>query len=76
MKLVIIKPQESTTFDGVNKVTIPGSEGSFTILGGHAPLVSAVKKGVIRFDQQEIAIGGGVLDVKNDVVTILTDQSV
>ena len=74
MKLVIVTPQESSTMDEVDIVTIPGSEGSFTVLRNHAPLVSAIRKGVIRCNQKEIATEGGVVKVENDVITVISEQ--
>ena len=73
MKLVIVTPQGSSTIDDVDKVTIPGSEGIFVALHGHAPLVSVIQ-GVIRCNQQEIAIESGVVEVKDNIITIITER--
>ena len=74
MKLIIITPQESSTFDKVEKVVVPGGKGNFTVLRGHAPLVSTVKKGVIQCDDKEMTVEGGVVVVQKDIITLLTEQ--
>ncbi|MDR2585698.1 MAG: F0F1 ATP synthase subunit epsilon [Prevotellaceae bacterium] len=72
MKLIMITPQECNTINNVDMVTVPGSEGSFTVLRGHASLVSSLHKGVVLYDGQQIAINGGVVEVHNDTITIIT----
>jgi len=74
MKLVLITPLETSTIDNVNIVTLPGSKGRFTVLHQHAPLVSAIRKGVIRYDENTIAIDGGVVEVKDDLIKVITEQ--
>ncbi|MCL2502787.1 MAG: F0F1 ATP synthase subunit epsilon [Bacteroidales bacterium] len=74
MKLIIITPQSNSCFDQVDKVIIPGSKGNFTVLRGHAPLVSTLRKGVIQCNQQEIAVEGGVVAVQKDTVTVFIEQ--
>jgi len=73
MKLVMITPKERTIIDKVDKVTIPGTKGPFMVLRGHAPLVSSMQKGVVKCDRQEIAIEGGIVEVKKEVITIITE---
>jgi len=74
MKVVIITPEYTNSMEEVHKVSLPGSQAPFTVLCGHAPLISALRKGVIGCDQKEIAIEAGVVRVKKDVVTIITDH--
>ena len=74
MKLVIVTPAKSTTIDEVDMVNIPGSEGNFTVLRNHAPLVSATRKGVIRCNEQEIEVEGGIVEVGNNIIRIVTDK--
>ena len=73
MKLVIITPRESSTFNGVSSVTLPGSEGRFTVLRHHAPLIAAIKQGVLHYDRNEIPIHGGVVEVNNNMITVITE---
>ena len=48
MYLEIISP-EATLFAGeVDSVIVPGSAGSFQLLNNHAPIVSSLKKGIVK----------------------------
>ena len=49
LHLIVVSP-ESTLFDGkVEIVTLPGELGSFSILYDHAPLISSLVKGEIKY---------------------------
>jgi F-type H+-transporting ATPase subunit epsilon len=50
MQLEVITP-DSKIFNGeVSAVQFPGIDGSFQILNGHAPIISALKQGKIKVD--------------------------
>ena len=50
MYLEIVSP-EATLFSGeVNSVTVPGENGEFQMLENHAPIVSLLQQGVVKFD--------------------------
>lgn len=50
MYLEIVSP-EATLFSGeVNSVTVPGVNGEFQMLENHAPIVSLLQEGVVKFD--------------------------
>ncbi len=50
MYLEIVSP-EATLFSGeVNSVTVPGINGEFQMLENHAPIVSLLQKGLVKFD--------------------------
>ena len=52
LHLSIVSPEKSI-FDGnVKIVTLPGMIGSFSILPGHAPIVSSLKAGTLRKHRQ------------------------
>ncbi|BEG98456.1 ATP synthase F1 subunit epsilon [Bacteroides sedimenti] len=78
MKVEILSP-ERTLFNGdVDLVTLPGTNGRFTILQDHAPLVSSLRKGVIRIkpfegDEIEIPVNGGFVEVKRNVVSVCVE---
>jgi F-type H+-transporting ATPase subunit epsilon len=75
MTLKIISAQE-VLFEGeASAVTLPGLVGRFTVLKNHAPLISVLVKGNVRYvdeAQQEhtIEIKGGLADVDNNVVSV------
>lgn len=70
--------QDRSLFSGMADMVIaPGSEGEMGILPNHAPLLTNLGYGFLRIrhaGQEEVfAIGGGVMEVRPDVVTVLAD---
>lgn len=51
MLLEVITPDETLFKGNVSHVVLPGLDGSFGILKGHAPLISALAAGVVQVDQ-------------------------
>lgn len=76
MYLEIITPDEKLFEDEVKSVVVPGVDGLLGILDNHAPLISALKKGVIKVTDNASAkhtfeISGGVIEVLNNKVIVL-----
>lgn len=69
-------------YDGeANSVVLPGSEGEFGVLKGHASLVSSLKAGVIDIEMPNskhelIAIDSGYAEVNEFKVTVLAKGAV
>lgn len=67
---------EKILFDGaVNVVQLPGTEGTFSILRQHAPMISSLKQGEIIYqgesgDEQKIKINSGFAEVNKNIVTV------
>jgi F-type H+-transporting ATPase subunit epsilon len=78
MRLEIITPS-STLFAGdVSLVQLPGIDGLFEILKSHAPLVSALKEGRVKVEDEQgqpqfFDIRGGVVEVSHDKVLVLAE---
>ena len=71
---------EGEMFSGrVDSVTAPGDLGEFTVLPSHVRIISSLSAGELRFkhndENQSLAISGGFLEVKNDVVIVLADTA-
>ena len=81
MKLEIITPN-GVIFDGdVTQVNLPGSEGEFGVLAGHATLVSLLDTGVIVYDRADgrevaVAINSGYVKVDEAKTTCIVDGAV
>lgn len=65
----------------VKSVTLPGSEGEFGVLKGHAALVSSLKSGVIDIEKADlnhelIAIDAGHAKVDEDKISVLAKGAV
>lgn len=77
MKLKIITP-EGVLFEGESDaVTFPGMAGSFDVLPHHAPLITALREGVIRYrvegQEQEQPVKGGFVKVENDELSVCVE---
>ena len=77
----LVSPAEKLVSEPAKMATIPGSEGEFGVLPGHASLISSLKPGVVRYttandNDQEIFIAGGFADVTGDNVTILAEEAI
>lgn len=51
MLLEVITPDETLFKGNVSHVVLPGLDGSFGILKGHAPMISALTSGAVKVDQ-------------------------
>jgi len=81
MKLEIVTPEGVIFDDEVKQVTVPGSEGEFGVLAGHAAVVSLLDTGVIvieRKDNREVsvAINGGYVKVDEEKTLCMVDGAV
>ncbi|MEW6718601.1 MAG: F0F1 ATP synthase subunit epsilon [Chloroflexota bacterium] len=75
-----IVSQDRVVFqEDVDIVILPGVQGEMGILPNHAPLLSALKFGIlkVRYKGMErvFTVAGGVVDVQPDVVTVLADAA-
>ena len=46
-KLEIVSPERLLLSETVRSVTVPGTDGYFTVLGDHAPLMTTLKPGMV-----------------------------
>ena len=75
--LTILTPESKAYSGEVEALVAPGLEGSFGVLPRHAPMVCALRAGIVKLQVDGAAsffvIRGGVAEVGPDAVTILTD---
>jgi F-type H+-transporting ATPase subunit epsilon len=81
MNLEILTPEKKLFSDDVYGVQLPGTDGLFEVLDKHAPLVSALGKGVIKVLKdksatQSYSIRGGFVEVLNNRATVLVEGAV
>ena len=77
-KLSIVSPERILFEDEVQSLVVPGGEGYLGILSHHAPLISTLKVGEIKYigrDNTEVtlATSGGFFEVSNNIATILAE---
>ena len=76
----LVSPEKLLVSRPVEMVVVPGSEGDFGALPGHAPLISEIRPGVIAvFEggqvQERIFVAGGFAEVTNERCTVLAEQA-
>lgn len=73
LKLDIISPEKKIFSGEVSSVAFPGGLSPFIVLPGHAPLVSSLTEGVIRWKtdatEDSLKIFGGFVEVCNNSIT-------
>jgi F-type H+-transporting ATPase subunit epsilon len=80
VKIEIVSPERLVISQQAQSVTVPGTEGYFTVMGEHAPLMSTLKPGFITVtDMSNIAhvfyVRGGFADVAPTGLTILAEEA-
>ena len=78
MHLEIITP-DKTVFEGeVDSATFPGSKGSFQVLKNHAPLISSLDRGIVKYkinnNEKEMVVNGGVVEVLKNKIILLAEE--
>ncbi|MEO8668767.1 MAG: F0F1 ATP synthase subunit epsilon [Bauldia sp.] len=77
----LVSPERLLLSAPVDQVVVPGSEGYFTVLKGHAPFMSTLKPGVVDVTPggggavTRIFVRGGFADVNAEGLTILAEQA-
>jgi F-type H+-transporting ATPase subunit epsilon len=78
-KFELVNPERLVLSAAVDQVDLPGTEGDFGILAGHAPFVSTLKTGVIRVREAaavtSIYVRGGFADVSDAGLTVLAERA-
>jgi F-type H+-transporting ATPase subunit epsilon len=77
----LVSPAKLLSSEAVEMVVVPGAEGDFGAMPRHAPLISAVRPGVIDVYQDgkvsdRIFVAGGFSEVTGDRVTVLAEEAI
>ena len=77
----LVAPEKLLLSEQVEQVVVPGSDGYFTMLKGHAPFMSSVKPGVVDITRVggevlRIFVRGGFADVSPTGLTILAEEAI
>lgn len=77
----LVSPEKLLLSERVDMVVVPGEEGNFGVLAQHAPLISAVRPGVIDVHNggkvtEQIFVAGGFAEVTPARCTVLAEQAV
>ena len=76
----LVMPERELLNTEADMVVVPGSEGDFGVLHGHAPLISTVRPGVLEVLQgnkveQRFLVAGGIAEVTPERCTVLADEA-
>ncbi len=76
----LVAPEKLVYSGDVESVIVPGTEGEFTVLKDHAPVISALRPGVVVIEQtgaakQKLYVRGGFAEVAPAGLTILADSA-
>lgn len=76
----LVSPERLLVSEPVDMVVVPGGDGDFGVLPGHAPLISTVRPGVIlvfegREVRDRIFVAGGFAEVTGERCTVLAEQA-
>ena len=73
----LVSPEKLAFSGEVDQVDIPGAEGDFGVLAGHAPVVAALRPGILTVttgtSKEKIIVLGGLAEVSEKGLTILAD---
>ncbi len=78
----LVSPERLLMSEPVAEAVVPGDEGYFTVLKGHAPFMSTLKPGVVDVKREEsgqaerIFVRGGFADVSVSGLTILAEEAI
>lgn len=77
----VVSAEESIFSGHATFVALPGEAGELGILPGHTPLISRIRAGAVRIqnegDKEELVfVAGGILEVQPRSVTVLADTAI
>ncbi len=81
LQFELVSPEKLIVSKAVAMVTVPGGEGDYSVLAGHAPLITVVRPGVIDVYDDEngtpverLFIDGGFAETTAERCTVLAEN--
>ena len=76
----LVSPEELLFAGEVTQVDLPGSEGDFGVLAGHAPIVTTLRPGILVIFREggalRVVVNGGFAEAGPAGLTVLADMAV
>ncbi|MBR0695452.1 F0F1 ATP synthase subunit epsilon [Bradyrhizobium lablabi] len=73
----LVSPERLTFSGEVDQVDVPGAEGDFGVLAGHAPIVASVRPGILTIiaagKRERVIVLGGLAEMSEKGLTVLAD---
>lgn len=76
----LVTPAKLVRSEDVHMVVVPGAEGEFGVLEGHAPFMSTIRDGAVKIyrtdgaQPEEIQVRGGFAEVSATGLTVLAEH--
>jgi F-type H+-transporting ATPase subunit epsilon len=79
-KFELVTPERMLLSEDAAQVVVPGVEGEFTVLAGHAPVVSALRPGVVNATLSDsrtvrVFVKGGFAEVDAERLVVLAERA-
>lgn len=77
----LVTPEKLVLSEDVHMVVVPGSEGEFGVLEGHAPFMSTIHDGTLKVyatanaEPRSITVEGGFAEVSERGLTVLAEKA-
>ena len=79
MTLEVVTPEKISLKIEIDSMVAPATEGLLGVLYNHAPLITGLEPGVLRYRQGNelsfLAVGTGFLEIADNVLTVLVDTA-
>src|SRR5262245_30937306 len=76
----LVSPERLLFSGEVTQVDLPGAEGDLGVLAGHAPMITALRPGVMTIHRQagelKVVVNGGFAEVNSEGLTVLAEMAV
>ena len=79
LNFTLVTPARLERSESVHMVVVPGTDGDFGVLGGHAPLMSTIRDGELSIvrtpgaEPERLRIEGGLAEVSEAGLTVLAE---
>jgi F-type H+-transporting ATPase subunit epsilon len=80
LRFELVTPEKLVRSEEVHMVVVPGTEGDFGVLEGHAPVMSTIRDGELAIyrsfpgEPERIAVRGGFAEVSDRGLTVLAES--
>ncbi|WP_343346291.1 ATP synthase F1 subunit epsilon [Sphingomicrobium sp. XHP0239] len=80
LKFELVTPEKLVRSDDVHMVVVPGVEGDFGVMEGHAPFMTTLKDGALDIyttagaAPERVTVSGGFAEVGNNGLTVLAES--
>ena len=81
LRFELVTPEKLVRSEEVHMVVVPGTEGDFGVLEGHAPVMSTIRDGELAIyrafpgEPERIAVTGGLAEVSDKGLTVLAETA-